>query len=127
MNTRTLLINHLTGCKITEWENEPNDITRLDEDTNGFWLIRVPDEEQYFMINPGDTIIFTEVVSKVYDIDGGLHTHYGSLRWTPLTRIFPRNRKCLTTLCLAHCASVTFKDYCDKENRLIKVKSYFRS
>lgn len=87
MTTRTLLINHLTGLKLAEWENEPNDITRLDEDPNGFWLIRVPDEDQYFLINPGDTIIFTETN--------------------------------------AHCASVTFKDYCDKENRLIKVKSYF--
>ena len=88
MTTRTLLINHLTGCKVTEWENESNDITRLDQDPNGFWLIRIPDEEQYFLINPGDTIIFME-------------NYY------------------------SHCASVTFKDYCDKENRLIKVKSYF--
>ncbi len=103
MSTRTLLINHLTGLKLAEWENEPNDITRLDEYPNGFWLIRVPDEEQYFMINPGDTIIFTEVVRKPYDADRGLYEHY----------------------CNAHCASVTFKDYCDKENRLIKVKSYF--
>lgn len=93
MTTRTLLINHLTGLKLAEWKNEPDDITRLDEDPNGFWLIRVPDEDQYFMINPGDTIIFTEISEET-----GLY---------------------------AHCASVTFKDYCDKENRLIKVKSYF--
>ena len=98
MTTRTLLINHLTGLKLAEWENEPEDITRLDEDTNGFWLIRVPDEEQYFMINPGDTIIFTELGRRPVEVDRGLY---------------------------AHCASVTFKDYCDKENRLIKVKSYF--
>lgn len=101
--TITLLINHLTGLKLAEWENEPNDITRLDEDPNGFWLIRVPDEEQYFMINPGDTIIFTETVeSPYYDGDKKICTYY-----------------------YVHCASVTFKDYCDKENRLIKVKSYF--
>lgn len=103
MSTRTLLINHLTGLKLTEWENEPNDITRLDEDPNGFWLIRVPDEERYFMINPGDTIIFTETID--HELDIGLHKYYHD----------------------AHCASVTFKDYCDKENRLIKVKSYFRA
>ena len=103
MTTRTLLINHLTGCKVTEWENEPNDITRLDEDPNGFWLIRVPDEDQYFMINPGDTIIFTEIGRRPVDADRGLYAHQY----------------------YAHCASVTFKDYCDKENRLIKVKSYF--
>lgn len=95
MTTRTLLINHLTGLKLTEWENEPDDITRLDEDPNGFWLIRVPSEEDYFMINPGDTIIFTEVPEET-----GNNLY-------------------------AHCAIVTFKDYCDKENRLIKVKSYF--
>lgn len=105
MTTRTLLINHLTGLKLAEWENEPNDMTHLDEYPNGFWLIRVPDEEQYFLINPGDTIIFTEVVSRPVDPDRGLYEHYF----------------------LAHCASVTFKDYCDKENRLIKVKSYFRA
>lgn len=105
MPTRTILINHLTGRKVTEWENEPNDITRLDEDLNGFWLIRVPDEEQYFMINPGDTIIFTEPVEQSYDVDREIFMHYYSV----------------------HCASVTFKDYCDKENRLIKVKSYFCS
>ena len=96
MTTRTLLINHLTGLKLAEWENEPNDITRLDEDPNGFWLIRVPDEEQYFLINPGDTIIFKETN----------YTTIGKITY-------------------ARCGSVTFKDYCDKENRLIKVKSYF--
>lgn len=103
MTTRTLLINHLTGLKLAEWENEPNDITRLDEDPNGFWLIRVPDEENYFMINPGDTIIFTEIRYRLVDLDRGLYERYY----------------------LSNCASVTFKDYCDKENRLIKVKSYF--
>ena len=103
MTTRTLLINHLTGCKVTEWENEPDDITRLDEDPNGFWLIRVPDEVQYFMINPGDTIIFTELGRRPVDPEIELYAYNYS----------------------AHCASVTFKDYCDKENRLIKVKSYF--
>ena len=102
MPTRTLLINHLTGLKLTEWENEPDDITRLDEDPNGFWLIRVPDEEQYFMINPGDTIIFME--------NTGMRIVHGQIR---------------QPMMIAHCASVTFKDYCDKENRLIKVKSYF--
>ena len=112
MTTRTLLINHLTGLKLAEWENGPNDITRLDEDPNGFWLIRVPDEENYFMINPGDTIIFTEVVSRPIDADRGLYEHFPY----PDLQYF-----------LAHCASVTFKDYCDKENRLIKVKSYFRA
>ena len=103
MTTRTLLINHLTGLKLAEWENEPDDITRLDEDPNGFWLIRVPDEEQYFMINPGDTIIFMELGRRPVDVDAGLYPR----QWC------------------SHCASVTFKDYCDKENRLIKVKSYF--
>jgi hypothetical protein len=105
MTTRTLLINHLTGLKLAEWENEPNDITRLDEDPNGFWLIRVPDEEQYFLINPGDTIIFMELGRRPVDADAGLYAY----NW------------------YSHCASVTFKDYCDKENRLIKVKSYFRA
>lgn len=102
MTTRTLLINHLTGLKLAEWENEPDDITRLNEDPNGFWLIRVPNEDQYFMINPGDTIIFTELV-RLVDADRGLSVYNN----------------------YSHCASVTFKDYCDKENRLIKVKSYF--
>ena len=103
MTTRTLLINHLTGLKLAEWENEPDDITRLDEDPNGVWLIRVPDEEQYFMINPGDTITFMELGRRPVDVDAGLYAR----QWH------------------SHCASVTFKDYCDKENRLIKVKSYF--
>ena len=37
------------------------------------------------------------------------------------------DRKIYSYYYAAHCASVTFKDYCDKENRLIKVKSYFCS
>ncbi|MBO7374353.1 MAG: hypothetical protein J6U09_00900 [Lachnospiraceae bacterium] len=55
------------------------------------------------MINPGDTIIFTELERRPVDPEIELYAYNYS----------------------THCASVTFKDYCDKENRLIKVKSYF--
>ena len=124
MITRTLLINHLTGCKVTEWENEPDDITRLDEDPNGFWLIRVPDEEQYFMINPGDTIIFIELGLRR---DGYIQYGSYSSSSTSNSRREPveAERGLYAHQYYSHCASVTFKDYCDKENRLIKVKSYF--
>lgn len=89
-NPDTILINHLTGLGITRWQNTGDDIRKLDDQMNGFWLIKVPNETDYFLINPGDTIIF--------------HS--------------PNH-------CETHCAIAIFKDYCDKENRLIKVKSYF--
>lgn len=91
---RTVLVNHLNGNVISNWDNINSEIIACDTDLNGFFLIKVPDSEVYFKINSGDIIIFH------YTDESDNSIEY-------------------------HCAIVTFKDFCDKDNQLVKVKSFF--
>ena len=85
--TTTMLIDHKTGTKKAWWE-QVVDHEKCDSDVNGYFLITVPTEDDYFMVDPYDIVIF----------------QYGDE---------------------VHSGIVTFKDYCDKENLIIKVKSFF--
>lgn len=86
----TLLIDHKTGTRKTWWDQDIP-IEHCDDDVNGYYLITVPTEDDYFMIDPYDIVIFRH--GEEDDVHAGI---------------------------------VTFKDYCDKKNLIIKVKSFLR-
>ena len=101
----TTLVDHKTGAQKASWSDV--NIKRCDDsDPLGDYLITVPSEDDYFIADPYDIVIFS-----YYEPHWARTEGYDVLKqW--LGKWF------------GYCGIVTFKDYCDKDNLIIKVKAF---
>lgn len=97
------LVDHKTGAQKACWSTENVVVERCNEnDPLGDYLITVPSEDDYFLADPYDIVIFPHYEPHYAKGRNGIW--YGHV--------------------YGYCGVVTFKDYCDKDNLILKVKAF---